>query len=141
MISLGQARREFTVAQANLVLYINSQGFGCALNEAMRSNEQAEINALGGGGRELLALACDKLGFKSLAAALRDNGKNNGIRRSVHMEGLAVDLNLYKGGLYLPMTEDHRQFGEWWKKQHPLARWGGDWGDGNHYSFEWLGTR
>jgi hypothetical protein len=36
----------------------------------------------------------------------------------------------------LRQTSDHQRLGEWWEKQHPLARWGGRWGDGNHYSFE-----
>lgn len=65
--------------------------------------------------------------------------------RSAHKQKLAIDLNLYKNGNYLPNTEDHQQLGGWWKKQHPLARWGGDFGknnlDGNHYSFEYNGIK
>lgn len=67
-----------------------------------------------------------------------------GAARSAHKQRLAIDLNLYKNGNYLPNTEDHRQLGEWWEKQHPLARWGGNFGksnkDGNHYSFTYNGV-
>jgi len=38
-------------------------------------------------------------------------------------------------------TEAHRELGEWWEKQHPQARWGGRFKDGNHYSFEHEGVK
>lgn len=56
--------------------------------------------------------------------------------KSAHKVRLAIDLNLFKGGEYLEGTDAHRALGEWWEKQHELARWGGRFGDGNHYSFE-----
>lgn len=57
--------------------------------------------------------------------------------KSAHKIRLAIDLNLFKNGKFLDSTEAHRELGEWWKKQHPDARWGGDFKtpDGNHYSF------
>ena len=67
--------------------------------------------------------------------------KGYGHPRSAHKQRLALDLNLYREGLYLAETEDHRPLGEWWEKQHPLARWGGRFGDGNHYSFEYNGVK
>jgi len=66
--------------------------------------------------------------------------------RSAHKNKLAIDLNLYRdvdadGDLdYLTSTEDHRELGEWWEKQHALCRWGGRFKDGNHYSFEHEGV-
>ena len=60
---------------------------------------------------------------------------------SGHKKRLAIDLNLFKGGQFLADTEAHRELGEWWEKQHPQARWGGRFKDGNHYSFEHEGTR
>lgn len=62
-------------------------------------------------------------------------------KRSVHQDKLAVDLNLFKDRQYLWNTEDHRVFGEWWEMQHPLCRWGGHFGDGNHYSLEHKGVK
>jgi len=57
--------------------------------------------------------------------------------RSGHKRKLAIDLNLFRDGVYLNKTEDHSAIGAWWKKQHELCRWGGDFEDGNHYSIEW----
>jgi hypothetical protein len=62
--------------------------------------------------------------------------KGYGHSRSAHKSRLAIDLNLFKDGAFLQSTEDHRPLGEWWEKQHTLARWGGRFADGNHYSFE-----
>lgn len=61
--------------------------------------------------------------------------------KSAHKIRLAIDLNLFKDGEFLETTEDHRPLGEWWEKQHPMARWGGRFDDGNHYSFEHDGVR
>jgi hypothetical protein len=52
---------------------------------------------------------------------------------SNHKIRLAIDLNLFKDGVFLQTTEDHRPLGEWWETQHPSARWGGRFSDGNHY--------
>jgi len=56
--------------------------------------------------------------------------------RSCHELKLAIDFNLFKNGIYLSSTEQHRFLGEWWEKQYSLCRWGGRWGDGNHYSLK-----
>lgn len=61
--------------------------------------------------------------------------------KSAHKNKLAIDLNLMKDGLWLTLTEDHRELGTWWKKQNELCRWGGDFGDGNHYSLEHEGVK
>lgn len=64
-----------------------------------------------------------------------------GHKRSCHKFKLAGDLDLFKDRKYLTKTEDHRELGEFWEKLHPLCRWGGRFGDGNHYSIEHGGTR
>jgi|WetSurMetagenome_2_1015567.scaffolds.fasta_scaffold309749_2 hypothetical protein len=61
--------------------------------------------------------------------------------KSGHKKRLAIDLNLFRDGDFLEGTDEHRELGEWWEKQHPLARWGGRFNDGNHYSFEYEGVR
>ncbi len=61
--------------------------------------------------------------------------------RSGHKNKLAIDLNLFKNGVFQGNTEDHRELGEWWEKQHELARWGGRFNDGNHYSLEHEGVK
>ena len=53
---------------------------------------------------------------------------------SFHYDRLAVDFNLFKDGIYLIETSDHKFLGEFWESI------GGTWGgrfknkDGNHYS-------
>lgn len=64
-----------------------------------------------------------------------------GHKNSCHRKRLAVDFNLFKDGAYLTATEDHKELGEFWKGLHPLARWGGEFQDGNHYSFEYDGVK
>jgi hypothetical protein len=64
-----------------------------------------------------------------------------GHARSAHKQRLAIDLNLFKEGKFLDSSDAHKPLGEWWEKQHPLARWGGRFADGNHYSFECDGVK
>lgn len=54
---------------------------------------------------------------------------------SFHYKRLAADLNLFKNGEYLVRTDDHRPLGEYWKSLDPECTWGGDFRDGNHYSY------
>lgn len=60
---------------------------------------------------------------------------------SLHYSRLAIDLNLFKNGVYLTKTEDHLPLGEYWESI------GGTWGgrfakpDGNHYSLAWNGRK
>lgn len=61
--------------------------------------------------------------------------------KSIHKRRMAIDLNLFKNGEFMEGSDAHRELGEWWEKQHPLARWGGRFNDGNHYSFEYEGMK
>ena len=54
---------------------------------------------------------------------------------SLHYAGCAGDINLSKEGVYQETEEAHRQSGEYWESLDPDCKWGGRWGDGNHYSF------
>ncbi len=67
---------------------------------------------------------------------------------SLHYDGLAADIDLFKEGKYLTATNDHRPFGEYWENLHPLCFWGGDGKksdglryDGNHYSVTYQGKK
>lgn len=91
-----------------------------------------------------------ELGFEvTLGDAYRDPRVHGimGVRKSyshpksAHKVRLAIDLNLFKDGEFLEQTEDHRPLGEWWEQQHPDARWGGRFDDGNHYSLEHQGVK
>lgn len=60
---------------------------------------------------------------------------------SNHKLKCAIDLNLFKDGAFMQSTDDHKELGLWWERQHELCRWGGNFkdrkgnpfGDGNHY--------
>ncbi len=71
-----------------------------------------------------------------MAAIYAKQGK--GINGSLHTLKLAIDINLFRNGVYLTDTESHRMLGTWWEAQSAgkdfVTAWGGHWGDGNHYS-------
>ena len=52
-----------------------------------------------------------------------------------------MDFNLFKDGEWLQDSADHKFLGQYWKALDPSARWGGDFEDGNHYSFEHEGCK
>ena len=56
---------------------------------------------------------------------------------SFHYSRLAIDLNLFKDGVYLETTEAHRPLANYWKLLDVECTWGGDFKnkDGNHYSY------
>jgi hypothetical protein len=62
-------------------------------------------------------------------------------KNSLHFDGLAIDIDLTKDGIYLKNTEDHKVFGEFWESLHPDCRWGGRFEDGNHYSITYQGKK
>ena len=105
-MTLRQKQSLFAKLVARLIDKAHELGFEVTFGETYRSPEEA--------------------------ARLAKLGK--GIKNSLHTERLAIDLNLFRDGHYLSSTESYRALGEWWEKQHPLCRWGGRFGDGNHYS-------
>jgi hypothetical protein len=60
-------------------------------------------------------------------------------KNSLHYDRLAIDLNLFRvdeetqEDEYLKKTEDHTEIGIYWESLDPKCRWGGRYGDGNHY--------
>jgi hypothetical protein len=63
------------------------------------------------------------------------------MKNSLHWEGLALDIDLFKDGVYLTQTSDQEPFGIFWESLHPDARGGGRFQDGNHYSIEFDGRK
>jgi hypothetical protein len=115
-MSLRELQSEFVVAVAKLVLHGTSKGYEFTFGEAWRTPEQAALNA----------------------------ARGTGIRASLHVDRLAIDLNLFRDGHFLSDSEFHRPLSVYWKTLHPLACWGGDFRpnpDGNHYSFTWQGRK
>lgn len=108
-MTLRAKRVAFTRMVARLIEEADVLGYEIALNEVLRSQAQAIANAAAG----------------------------TGIKASLHLIGLAVDVALYRGTEYLTKSDDYCQLGEWWERQSTEAYtlcWGGRFGDGNHYS-------
>ncbi len=112
--TLGQLQRRFLPLVSKLIDYAYVQGFELTEGEGYRTPEQAALNAQHG----------------------------TGIANSLHGLRLAIDLNLFKDGVWLQKSEDFKPLGDYWKTLDPLARWGGDFKsrpDGNHFSLTWGG--
>jgi len=64
-------------------------------------------------------------------------------RGSLHYDGLANDLALYRNGDYETDSEAYRPIGEKWKSLDPDCAWGGDFvkPDGNHFSIKYQGKK
>lgn len=93
--------------------YAYKNGYELTFGEAYRTPEQAELNA----------------------------AKGIGIADSVHCHRLAVDFNLFRNGKFLSESSDHKELGEFWESLDVDTRWGGRFGDGNHYSIEHGGRK
>ena len=110
-MKLADRQNVFAANVATLIIFIQSRGYRVSLGEAYRTPEQAALNA--------------------------KNGK--GIKNSLHIKRLAIDLNLFlPDGTYVTGTEGHDLFGSFWEKLHPDNRWGGKFPkpDGNHYEMK-----
>lgn len=103
---------------SKLIAFINLSGYTCTGGEWWRTPEMAAIYA----------------------------AKGIGIKRSRHCDRMAIDLLLFKDGVYLTMREPYIPFGQYWESLNPLNRWGGDWnnneiedkgdGDANHFEMK-----
>lgn len=111
-MTLGQKQRKFTRMIADLINYAYSNGYELTFGDAYR-----DPRVHGQVGQK-----------KSYSSA-----------NSLHKERLAVDFNLFKDGVYLTRTEDHRPLGEYWESIG--GTWGGRFNDGNHYSLEHDGRK
>jgi hypothetical protein len=112
-MTLSEQQRLFVKLIASLIDYAYGQGFELTWGEAWRTPQQAHWDAAHG----------------------------TGIRNSLHVIRLAVDFNLFIGGVYQTDGAAHEPLGRFWETLHPLCRWGGHFGDGNHYSMEWHGRQ
>jgi hypothetical protein len=105
-MTLSERQQIFTKNVSKLITHIFFSGYACTFGEAYRTPEMAEIYA----------------------------SRGVGIKNSLHCKRLAIDLNLFFDGKYLPSSDSHALFGEYWESLHPANHWGGRFGDGNHYS-------
>src|SRR5262245_27952088 len=124
-MTLREARCEFTKNLCLLVQHINSTpGYSVAFGEVERGRSQAAINALKTAGRKQLAAVITGMPlFAALTQAVLDGG--DGILLTLHADGLACDLRLYKDGVWCQDAADYEPFGVWWEKLNPENAWGG----------------
>lgn len=112
-MTLGEKQREFTLMVAGLIMWTYQNDYELTFGEAYRTPEQAALNAKTGAG----------------------------IANSLHTKRLAVDLNLFKDGIYLTDSDAYLPLGEKWESMG--GAWGGRFSkpDGNHFSLEHEGVR
>lgn len=140
-MSLGEKQRAFTGLVGKLIAFAYSSGYELTLGEAFRTEEQAELNAMG---PVLRGRAADLIATQYPELAKKIRGSSTfGIRGSLHGKRLAIDLNLFRNGYYLTDTDSYKPLGDFWKTLHQDARWGGDFmaPDANHFSLEWEGVK
>jgi hypothetical protein len=116
METLRQKQSRFVRSVALLIQYAYAMGYELTFGEAWRTQAQANANAAAG----------------------------TGISNSLHIDRLAIDLNLFKDGIYLADSASHKPLGEFWKSLGPDHCWGGDFKpspDGNHYSITHQGRK
>ncbi len=118
-LTLFEKQALFTMLVADLIQHAHGQGWQLTFGEAYRTPEQAALNAQ----------------------------KGIGIARSLHTDRLAIDFNLFKGGVYQTVTEAYRPLGEYWEAQSQLPAYQCCWGgrftraDGNHFSLAYEGRQ
>lgn len=109
-MSLAQLQQTFAQDAAKLIQKAVELGYQVTFAEAWRTPQQAQWNA--------------------------DHG--SGIACSLHIERLAIDLNVFVDGVY--QADDskgcYKALGEWWKSLGADHYWGGDFKlvDLDHYS-------
>lgn len=111
-MSLRSKQSNFSLMIAELIQWAYTQGYEITLGDAYRDPR-------------LHGAVGEKQGY--------------GRSKSNHKSRLAMDLNLFKDGEYLPETEDHEPLGL--KREEMGGSWGGRFNDGNHYSLEHQGHR
>jgi hypothetical protein len=111
-VSLGDKQRKFTRMVGLLIEWAYSNGYELTVGDAFRDPR------LHGAVGEL---------------------KGYGAASSCHKLRLAIDFNLFRDGVFLQATEDHKPLGEYWESMG--GAWGGRFKDGNHYSLEHEGKR
>ena len=76
-----------------------------------------------------------ELGFECAFDEITNHQNTGHKPDSLHYSGCAGDLLLYKDGVYQPKTETYEDLGMYWLSLDNNCKWGGDWGDGNHFSY------
>lgn len=117
--TLSQKQRRFTRLVSTLIEFAYANDMELTFGEAYRTPEQARLNA--------------------------QTGK--GIINSLHVERLAIDLNLFLDNVYQTDSAAYQRLGEFWESLGADCAWGGRFKDsagrprpdGNHFSIAHAG--
>ena len=112
--TLGEKQRRFTLMAAKLIEHIYASGYQATFGDAYRDPR-----------------VHGPMGAKKLNSYSAAN--------SCHKLRLAVDLQIFKDGIYLTSTEDYTFAGKYWESIG--GTWGGRFNDGNHFSIEHNGYK
>lgn len=115
-MTLFGKQKAFSMLLANFLIELERLGYEVTIGEAWRPPETAALYAKDG----------------------------RGISNSLHSLRIAVDLNLFKDGKFLQKTEEYGEAGEVWESMSYgdiTCCWGGQFGDGGHFSIEHQGVR
>jgi hypothetical protein len=111
-MTLSQKQKRFPVLVAKLIEFAYAQGYELTFGDAYRDPR-------------LHGPVGVKQGY--------------GHAKSAHKQRLAIDLNLFKNGVYLTSTDDYALLGGFWEGLG--GAWGGRFADGNHFSLEHEGVK
>lgn len=109
MSTLRDKQAKFSVLIAKLIHNITQAGYEVTLGEAYRPPETAALYAKQG----------------------------RGIKKSLHTQRLAIDLNLFLNGKFLTQTDEYLVAGLMWEgysEGDVICSWGGRFNDANHFS-------
>ncbi len=152
-MTLLEAREAFTDGLSGLLSYGHflcesySDRDGCKytliLDETKRSKQAARWNAehcrvTEDGHR------CERTRNEHAPDLIEHDFKPIGIADSTHTAGLAGDILILRDGEVVNDGAIYRDLGQWWKRQNPEFRWGGDFAgflDLGHFSHEWNGRK
>lgn len=98
-MGLRQEQSAFLLDVVSLINWGIAAGFEFTFGEAHRTLEQQQLHVKAGRSKTL---------------------------QSKHMERLAIDLNVFRGGK-LCGREEMIPLGRYWESLHPNNRWGGSW--------------
>lgn len=143
MSALLEAQCRFAHDLAGLIQYAESLGYKIKIGEVLRSDEQAEINALGFSGRKALGSLIE--GAFPLLAKKITNNRGNGIRNSVHCLALAADVQLFDASSepwkWVQDAYHYTLLADYWEALSPDHKAGVRWGDTPHFSIGWNGAK
>lgn len=113
-MSLQEKQEHFALQIAAFIQLLHFRGYGVTFGEAYRPAWVAEHYSTTG----------------------------QGIRNSLHCQRLAIDLQIFKDGVWLTNVDDLKDAGAIWESGGPGFRWGGNFTppDTLHFSFEHNGV-